>query len=92
MSFPFTGCGSAARVAGNAEGAETGGLIHLGVRYIGLSDGQHPRQGQLVELRFFGGLTVEETAAVLGVAPITVKRDWALARAWLFREMRGQPT
>ena len=51
-----------------------------------------PRQGQLVELRFFGGLTVEETAAVLGVAPITVKRDWAVARAWLFREMRGQRT
>lgn len=53
---------------------------------------RYPRQGQLVELRFFGGLTVDEAAAVLGVAPITVKRDWALARAWLFREMRGQPT
>jgi RNA polymerase sigma factor (TIGR02999 family) len=53
---------------------------------------RYPRQGQLVELRFFGGLTVDETATVLGVAPITVKRDWALARAWLFREMRGQPT
>jgi RNA polymerase sigma factor (TIGR02999 family) len=47
------------------------------------------RQSQLVELRYFGGLTVEETAAILGVAPITVKRDWALARAWLFRELRG---
>jgi DNA-directed RNA polymerase specialized sigma24 family protein len=42
----------------------------------------------LVELRFFGGLTVEETAEVLGVAPITVKRDWALARAWLYRELQ----
>lgn len=49
----------------------------------------YPRQGQLVELRFFGGLTVEETAAVLGVAPITVKRDWALAKAWLYREILG---
>jgi RNA polymerase sigma factor (TIGR02999 family) len=48
-----------------------------------------PRQSRLVELRFFGGLTVEETAAVLHVAPITVKRDWALARAWLYRELRG---
>lgn len=47
------------------------------------------RQSRLVELRFFGGLTVEETAAVLGVAPITVKRDWALARTWLYRELRG---
>jgi RNA polymerase sigma factor (TIGR02999 family) len=46
------------------------------------------RQSALVELRFFAGLTVDEIAAVLGVAPITVKRDWALARAWLFRELQ----
>jgi RNA polymerase sigma factor (TIGR02999 family) len=51
-----------------------------------------PRQSQLVELRFFGGLTVEEAASVMGVAPITVKRDWALARTWLYREMRGAVT
>jgi RNA polymerase sigma-70 factor (ECF subfamily) len=51
---------------------------------------QYPRQGQLVELRFFAGLTVEETAAVLGVAAITAKRDWALAKAWLFRELHRQ--
>ena len=50
-----------------------------------------PRQSRLVELRFFGGLSVDETAAVLGVAPITVKRDWALARAWLYRELGGAP-
>ena len=50
----------------------------------------YPRQSQLVELRFFGGLTVEETATVLDVAPITIKRDWALAKAWLYRELRGQ--
>lgn len=49
------------------------------------------RQGRLVELRFFGGLTVDEAAEVLGVAPITVKRDWALARTWLYRELRGSP-
>jgi RNA polymerase sigma-70 factor (ECF subfamily) len=48
---------------------------------------QYPRQAELVELRFFGGLTVEEIAAVLDIAPITVKRDWALARAWLYREL-----
>jgi RNA polymerase sigma factor (TIGR02999 family) len=47
------------------------------------------RQSRLVELRFFAGLTVVEAAAVLGIAPITVKRDWALARAWLYRELRG---
>lgn len=49
------------------------------------------RQSQLVELRFFAGLTVEETAAALEVAPVTVKRDWALARAWLFRELSARP-
>src|SRR5262245_19973322 len=42
----------------------------------------------LVELRYFGGLTVEEVAEVRGVSPATVKRDWARARAWLFRELR----
>jgi RNA polymerase sigma factor (TIGR02999 family) len=50
----------------------------------------YPRQSQLVELRFFGGLTVEEIAAVLGVAPITVKRDWVLAKAWLYHELHGE--
>jgi RNA polymerase sigma factor (TIGR02999 family) len=50
------------------------------------------RQSQLVELRFFAGLTVEEAAVALDVAPITVKRDWALARAWLFRELSGKPS
>ena len=46
------------------------------------------RKSRVVELRFFGGLTIAETAAVLGVSPITVTRDWDLARAWLAREMR----
>jgi RNA polymerase sigma factor (TIGR02999 family) len=49
-----------------------------------------PRQSELVELRFFGGLTVDEAAVVMGVAPATVDRDWALARAWLFRELGGE--
>ena len=48
------------------------------------------RQSELVELRFFGGLTVDEAAVVMGVAPATVDRDWALARAWLFRELGGE--
>ena len=47
------------------------------------------RKGQVVELRFFGGLTVEETAHVLGVSTDTVLRDWKLAKAWLLRELRG---
>ena len=48
-----------------------------------------PRQARLVELRFFGGLTVDEAAVVLDVAAITVKRDWAMARTWLYRELGG---
>jgi RNA polymerase sigma-70 factor (ECF subfamily) len=50
-----------------------------------------PEQVRLVELRFFAGLTVEETAAALAVSPATVKREWAAAKAWLYRELtRGQ--
>lgn len=45
------------------------------------------RKGRVVELRFFGGLTVDETAEVLGISPNTVKRDWQLAKLWLLREM-----
>jgi len=47
----------------------------------------YPRQAGVVECRFFGGLSVEETAEALGLAARTVKRDWSLARAWLYREL-----
>ena len=47
------------------------------------------RQGQIVELRFFGGLTVEETATVLDISPATVKREWAMAKAWLYPRVRA---
>ena len=47
-----------------------------------------PRQAQIVELRFFGGLSVEETAEFIGVSPKTVKRDWAVAKVWLHGELR----
>jgi RNA polymerase sigma factor (TIGR02999 family) len=46
-----------------------------------------PRQSRIIELRFFGGLSIENTAVVLGVSPATVKREWAMARMWLHREM-----
>ena len=48
------------------------------------------RSSRVVELRFFGGLSAEETATVLRVSPETVKRDWKLAKAWLLREMSGE--
>ena len=50
-------------------------------------EGLHARQSRVVELRFFGGLDLEETAHVLGVSVGTVRRDWSLARAWLYREL-----
>jgi RNA polymerase sigma factor (TIGR02999 family) len=51
------------------------------------------RKGQVIELRFFGGLSVEETADVLKVSSDTVIRDWRLAKAWLLRELKsGQPS
>lgn len=46
-----------------------------------------PQQSQIVELRFFSGLSIEETSEVMGISPATVKRHWTTARAWLFREM-----
>jgi RNA polymerase sigma-70 factor, ECF subfamily len=48
-----------------------------------------PRKEQVVEMRFFGGLSVEETAEVLKISPVTVMRDWSTARAWLYRELLG---
>jgi RNA polymerase sigma factor (TIGR02999 family) len=48
------------------------------------------QQGRIVELRFFAGLTIEDTSEVLGVSPATVKRDWVTARAWLYRAMTGE--
>ena len=51
-----------------------------------------PRKVQVVEMRFFGGLSVEETAEVLKVSTVTVKRDWRAARAWLYRELTGGTT
>jgi RNA polymerase sigma factor (TIGR02999 family) len=51
-----------------------------------------PRKVQVVEMRFFGGLSVEETAEVLKISAITVKRDWRAAKAWLYRELTGGTT
>jgi RNA polymerase sigma factor (TIGR02999 family) len=52
--------------------------------------GVDPRKSQVVEMRFFGGLSVEETAEVLKVSPDTVLRDWRLAKLWLLRELSGK--
>ena len=61
-------------------------LLNAALDKLGKLDG---KQAQLVELRFFGGLSVEETAEVMGVSPATVKRSWSSARAFLHREITG---
>ncbi len=87
--------GAAPRVsledAGEVAGAAPAGGVDIQLLDAALRklDALDPTQGRIVELRFFGGLTVEEAADVLDLSPRTVKRDWAVARAWLFRELAG---
>ncbi len=67
---------------------DTGGVNALALeRALRELEALDPQQGRIVELRFYGGLTVEETADVLGISATTVKRDWSVARAWLFRAL-----
>jgi RNA polymerase sigma factor (TIGR02999 family) len=49
-----------------------------------------PQQSRIIELRFFGGLTIQETAEVIGISPATVKRDWNMAKAWLYGEISNR--
>jgi RNA polymerase sigma factor (TIGR02999 family) len=53
--------------------------------------GIYPVQSRIVELRYFGGLTIEETAEVLKISPATVKREWTMARAWLYKAIAASP-
>lgn len=61
-------------------------LVRLDEALHGLAN-LDPRQERIVELRFFGGLSIEETAEVVGISPATVKREWSVAKAWLLREV-----
>jgi RNA polymerase sigma factor (TIGR02999 family) len=72
-------------VATRSERAEELCALDDALQALALMD---PRRAQVIELRFFGGLTVEETADVLNISRQTVMRDWKLARAWLSRELR----
>ena len=85
--------GDAVRVSFSEDLAVTD---NKGLDMLGLDDALRAladldeRQSRVVELRFFGGLSVAETAAVLGISGETVMRDWKVARAWLMREMKSQ--
>lgn len=62
-------------------------MIHEALERLAEVD---PDRARLVELRFFGGLTIEETAEVLGISPATVKRSWEVARGWLYRALKDE--
>jgi RNA polymerase sigma-70 factor, ECF subfamily len=74
-----------ALVAGGEQSIDILALDHALEKLAALD----AEQARLVELRFFGGLTVEETADEMGISPATVKRHWSIARAWLARELEG---
>jgi len=84
--------GGAARVTltpeSAAEGPPEADVLDLDAALERLA-GHDERQARIVELHFFGGLTYDETAEVVGVSPATVKRDLRMAKAWLYRELRG---
>ena len=74
------------QVAVSQEAAEVVAL-HEALERLEVVDA---RKSRVVEMRYFGGLSIEETAEALGVSVITVNRDWRLARTWLMREMNGE--
>ncbi len=87
------GGGRAARIAvrggGGRRPADSVDLVALDDALAQRWKRSSPRQSRVIELRFFGGLSLEETAHVLDVSVGTVRRDWSLAQAWLFRELSG---
>jgi len=86
--MPHVSLEEAAVVGIDAGGNRTADFVALDDAMNALAR-HDPRKVQVVEMRFFGGLSVEETAEVLKVSPITVMRDWSTAKAWLYRELSG---
>ena len=76
-------------VAIEAPGGDGVDVVALDDALVSLAE-MDPRQGQIVELRFFGGLTIEETAEALNISPGTVKREWATAKLWLYHRLSQQ--
>jgi RNA polymerase sigma-70 factor, ECF subfamily len=78
---------SADEIAVGGDGLEAPDVLALD-RALADLEAMDPDQGRLVELKFFGGLTVDEIAAVMNISPRTVKREWSVARAWLYRALQ----
>jgi len=72
-----------------ADGSPTTDNLDRALDHLAIAE---PRLSRLVELRFFGGLTIEEVSGILGCSPRTAKRDWAFARAWLLHELGAEST
>ena len=77
-----------ARSRGVVSDEQAAGLVALDAALAALAV-EDAQQSRIVELRYFGGLTIEQTAEVLGISPATVKRDWNVAKAWLHRELEN---
>jgi RNA polymerase sigma-70 factor (ECF subfamily) len=73
----------------NVHAAQTSDLVRLDETLTALAR-EHPRRAQVIELRYFGGLSMKETASVMGVSEDTVLRDWKFARIWLLRAMNSE--
>ena len=78
---------SADEIAGGGDGLQAPDVLALD-RALADLEVMDPDQGRLVELKFFGGLTVDEIAAVMNISTRTVKREWSVARAWLYRALQ----
>ena len=85
------GPGEPVSISGVASPAREADPVDVLALHTALSDLAEldPRQAEIVEMRFFAGLTVEEVAEVLEISPATVKREWATAKMWLRRQMQG---
>lgn len=84
--IPLDEVGAVLAGTGDVTDAESDVLIALEDSLRRLEK-QDPRQSRIVECRFFGGMTIEDTAEALGISPATVKRGWAMAQAWLYRDL-----
>jgi RNA polymerase sigma factor (TIGR02999 family) len=78
----------AAAVTGDPSGSDEDAVLTAMHAALQRLEASHPRSCRVVECRFYGGLTIDETALALGISPRTVKRDWGYAQAWLNRELR----
>jgi RNA polymerase sigma factor (TIGR02999 family) len=73
-----------------AEGSSLDNLLEIDAALTELEK-LDAQEAKIVELRYFGGLTIDETAAAIGISPASVKREWTMARAWLYRRLTGGP-